>query len=136
MTEGASDYILFGHFYGECIGEQCIEIFKLTNDSLYEDINDEYPNIDKAYDGNFKALDNSLFEQIKGLQAQVPDELLTTNLRVIGQPDAGDWGGIYFEISSKEQNGFWMIDKMQANLPDYLKPFVTEIEKDIDLIEN
>ena len=135
-SEGTSDYIIFGHFYGECIGEQCIEIFKLTDNSLFEDINDQYPNIDKAYEGDFRPLGNSLFEKVKGLLTQIPGELLTTNDRVIGAPDAGDWGGIYFEISSKEQKDFWLIDKMQTNLPDYLKPFVTEIEMDIDIINN
>lgn len=37
------DYIIFGWYYGFCAGEQCIEIFKLTGDGLYEDRNDNYP---------------------------------------------------------------------------------------------
>ena len=36
------DYLIFGHFYGECFGENCIEIFKLEADALYEDDNDVY----------------------------------------------------------------------------------------------
>ena len=32
-----SDYIIFGHFYGKCVGEQCIEIFRLENEKLFED---------------------------------------------------------------------------------------------------
>jgi len=39
------DYLIFGHYYGKCIGEECIEIFKLTKTKLYEDINDNYPSI-------------------------------------------------------------------------------------------
>lgn len=135
-TEHTSDYIAFGHFYGECIGEQCIEIFKMTGNSLYEDLKDQYPNAYSAYEGDFTLLDDSLFEKVKDLRSEVPAELLARNLVVIGQPDAGDWGGIYFEISSAGQRRFWIIDKLQANLPEYLRPFVTEIEMSIDLIEN
>jgi len=135
-TEDTSDYIVFGHFYGECIGEQCIEIFKMTGNSLYEDLSDQYPNANNAYEGDFALLDNSLFEKVKDMTPEVPPELLATNLVVIGQPDAGDWGGIYFEISSNGQRRFWIIDKLQVNLPEYLRPFVTGIETSIDLIEN
>ena len=29
------EFIIFGHIYGFCFGEQCIELFKLTDDALY-----------------------------------------------------------------------------------------------------
>lgn len=51
-----SDYIIFGHFYGECGGETCIEIFRLEKDKLFEDINDNYPNSQNFYDGNYVQL--------------------------------------------------------------------------------
>lgn len=38
-----SGYIIFGHFYGECLGEKGIEIFTLEDDKLFEDSNDRYP---------------------------------------------------------------------------------------------
>ena len=37
-----NEYLIFGHFYGECIGEECVETFKLTDEKLYEDLNDNY----------------------------------------------------------------------------------------------
>jgi hypothetical protein len=46
-----SDYLIFGHFYGECSGERCIEIFKLEKDKLFEDKADQYPNYDAFYEG-------------------------------------------------------------------------------------
>jgi hypothetical protein len=131
-----SDYILFGHFFGECGGEECIEIFKLTDKSLYEDILDWYPVSTKPYDGIYKLCDHSLFEKVKDLKTKMPDDLLKEEAVVIGQPDAGDWGGIYFEISSKGIRHFWLIDEMESNLPEYLVPFVTEIEAKIYLINN
>ena len=47
------EYLIFGHFFGECIGEGCVEIFKLDADKLYEDSNDIYPGQSDFYDGNF-----------------------------------------------------------------------------------
>ena len=51
------------------------------------------------------------------------------------QPDAGDWGGIYFEISEGGETEYWFIDKMRSNIPTYLVPFVEEIEQDIELLK-
>lgn len=131
-----SDYILFGHFYGECTGEKCIEIFKLTNTTLYEDTSDSYPNQSNPYEGTFQRLDQSLFEKVKGLASKVPQELLATDSGVIGQPDAGDWGGLYFEISVQGKKQYWWMDKMKTNLPEYLWAFAADIESSIALIND
>ena len=42
-------FLVFGHFYGECIGEECVEIFKLTTNKLYEDTNDNYSGTDFSF---------------------------------------------------------------------------------------
>ena len=50
----APDYLVFGLYYGECYGgETCIETYKLQNKSLFEDINNTYPNSKQAYQGNY-----------------------------------------------------------------------------------
>ncbi len=128
------DYIVFGHFYGECIGEQCVEIFKLTETDLSEDITDHYPNISGPYIGNFQVLDHALFEAVTVVRPAIPRELLATDAKVIGIPDGGDWGGIYLEISVDGEIQYWLIDKMRSNLPGYIIPLVDQIEKDIELI--
>lgn len=135
-SDATSDYILFGHFYGFCQGEKCVEIFKLTSRALYEDTNDNYPNQRTPYEGNFQKLDQSLFEKVKDLASKVPQELLATDSGVIGQPDAGDWGGLYFEISNQGKKQYWLIDKMKTNLPEYLRPFAADIESSISLIND
>jgi hypothetical protein len=132
----SSDYIIFGHFYGECMGEQCVEIYKLADNSLYEDSKDEYPLSNNAYNGIFQLLDNSLFEKVKDLRNHIPTELLEINSVFIGQPDAGDWGGIYFEIVTSGKKRYWLIDKMESNIPENLRPFVDKIENKIELINN
>ena len=40
--KGINSYLIFGHSYGECRGDLCIEIFKLTNSQLFEDVNDNF----------------------------------------------------------------------------------------------
>lgn len=132
----SSDYIVFGHFYGECVGEKCVEIYRLTSNSLYEDKSDSYPSFDKPYNGDFELLDNSLFERIKDLRDEIPTDLLTINSAVIGQPDAGDWGGIYFEMEVGGEQKYWLIDKMKSNIPKSLRPFIETIENKIQLIND
>ena len=132
--EFATDYIAFGHFYGFCMGEQCVEIYKVTDANLYEDTRDNYPPRDEAYIGDFKPLSDQLFEQVKDLKSKIPSKLLETPSGIIGQPDAGDWGGIYFEVSVEGEKKYWFIDKMRPNIPDYLNPLVDEIESKIELI--
>ena len=126
--------ITFGHFYGECGGEGCVEIYKLTDTALYEDSKDQYPSSLQAYEGDFRPLDNASFEKVKGLANEIPEALLKINDVVIGQPDAGDWGGIYLEINKDGQRRFWLIDKMDANIPENLRPFVANIEEKIAMI--
>ncbi|HET6513035.1 MAG TPA: hypothetical protein VFH43_12645 [Candidatus Kapabacteria bacterium] len=127
-----ADYIVFGHFYGECVGEACVETYKLTDSQLFEDTSDVYPFGDKSYPGRFELLNDSLFHAVKSLGDHIPTELLASPDTVFGMPDGGDWGGIYFERSEKGIVRFWLIDKMRSNNPDYLNPFVDKIEAAID----
>jgi hypothetical protein len=129
----SSSYIVFGHFYGYCVGEKCVEIYKLTSENLYEDTNDVYPQL-KAYSADYQLLDHSLFEKVTSLKGKVPAELLATDSQVFGMPDAGDWGGLYFETTVNGEKKFWLIDKMTSNLPGYLVPFVADIEAAITVI--
>ena len=66
---------------------------------------------------------------------EVPSELTKENEVVIGMPDAGDWGGIYLEIMEGSEKRFWLIDKMEYNLPDYLKPFVAKVNDAIEAVK-
>ena len=66
-------------------GEQCVEIYKITANSLYEDKKDSYPSYNEAYTGDFKLMDNSLFEKVKELGNEIPAELLTTNSTEAGK---------------------------------------------------
>ncbi len=132
----AGDAIIFGHFYGECLGEGCIEIYQLTETVLSEDILDQYPRSDQPYEGNFVMLSEKQFSTAVGLRDRIPGKLLLNGETVIGSPDAGDWGGIYFEIKVGSERRFWLIDQIDDHIPDYLVPFKNEINEVIKSINS
>jgi len=131
-----ADSIIFGHFYGFCAGEQCIEIFKLTDDALYEDISDTYPRWDRYYEGNYIKLSQEKFELVKSLREIIPAQLYSEQDTVFGSPDAADGGGLYFAIKNDEYSRFWIIDQVDNDLPSYLKAFRSHLNESITLINN
>lgn len=132
-------YILFGHFYGECFGEGCIEIYRICENTLYEDSNDIYPSSSNdRYDGDFQTIiDNDIYTSVESLINPIPEGLFLETEKTIGQPDAGDWGGYYLEVKKENETvQFWLIDTMKDNLPAYLRDYTDKIEEAITLINN
>lgn len=127
------DYLIFGHFYGECIGEGCIETFKLTSNALYEDTVDSYAG---SAPFNFEQLENDRFEAVKDLIDFFPSQLISENNDVLGCPDCADGGGIFIEYSKNEIIKSWRIDQSKSNIPTYLHQFVDKVNEKISLINN
>ena len=136
VPEKDIEYILFGHFYGFCLGELCIEIFKLTEDAVYEDSTDIYPSRLEAYRGKFVRLDNEKFELVKSIAESIPKELLNEKDTVIGFPDVTDGGGVYFAINNGTGTRFWLVDQFDQNLPEYLIPLKDLINSSVSLIND
>lgn len=137
QPQSTEDYFMFGRFYGECGGEGCVEIFRIQDHRLYEDTLDLYPDFINPYAGQYKALPDSLYQQVKNLQDDFPPALYDEPDPVIGMPDAGDWGGIYVEIyksGDPEHSGFWLLDQMASNMPEAYNVFVNKINAKIALI--
>lgn len=126
------DFLVFGHFYGECMGEQCVEIFKLTDSKLFEDINDN----DLETDFNFIELVNGEFEQVKDLIDYFPNQLLSENDTTFGCPDCYDQGGLFIQYSESGNVKSWIIDQSQSSVPDYLHDFMDRVNEKINLINN
>lgn len=130
LSMGEQDFLIFGHFNGECFGEGCIETFKLTNKQLFEDTIDDY----RGQSLDFVPLGNEKFEQVKDLIDFFPNQLLYQNKTVFGCPDCADGGGLFIQYS---KNGFiksWRIDQMQRNVPDYLHNFMNKVNDKIRII--
>jgi hypothetical protein len=133
---GQVEYIVFGHFYGECAGEQCIEIFKLNCCHIYEDTNDFYPDQVNQYSASYIELDSKKRDSVSFLLNRVPRSLLDEKKKIIGTPDAGDWGGIYFEIKYQDHPvQYWFIDQMKTNIPTNLHSFVDDINTAIKRLQ-
>ncbi|TGE22851.1 hypothetical protein [Hymenobacter metallicola] len=122
--------LIFGSFYGECIGEQCVDIYKLDTkaNTLAEDTKDQRPGADTAYDGVYTARSQADYALAKDLIPQLPVELLLEKSTVIGSPDATDQGGFYVEVTQNGQRRFWLIDTNTQQLPTYLRPFATALD--------
>lgn len=126
-----SDYLIFGHFYGECSGEGCIEIFKLEQNQLSEDKRDHYPNPTDFYDGDYVKLSQQQFDRTRDLTDYFPADLLNERDRVIGQPDAGDWGGLYIEYNYNGVRKFWLLDQAKRNIPTKYHGFIDKVNEKI-----
>ncbi len=123
-------FLIFGHFYGECFGEGCVETFKLTDSQLLEDTIDDY----SGQQNNFQALDDSLYQQVRDLPDYFPLELLNENEAVIGCPDCADGGGLFIVYSKNGKQQSWRIDQAKGNVPTYLHDFIDQVNARIALI--
>ncbi len=130
-----SDYLIFGHYYGECFQESCVLMYKVEESRLLEDTKQEYPNMQMRYAGNFtEELENSDFQIANDMVDEIPEELFDETETIIGQPDAADQGGLYLEYNYDGELHYWYIDQNKGNLPQYLHDFIDEINNRIFLI--
>jgi len=132
ITLNEQNYLVFGHFYGMCAGEGCVETYKLTNMKLYEDLIDDY----SGQNLEFVELDNETFEHVSDLVDFFPNQLLSESDTVFGCPDCADGGGLYIQYSDNGNLKSWRIDQMQENVPSYLHSFMAHVNEAIVLINN
>ena len=128
-----SDYLIFGHFYGECVGEECVETFMLTDKKLYEDLNDKYSGREQYH---FIELKNGEYAEVKDLVDFFPSELWNENVTTFGCPDCIDQGGLHIEYKKDGVFKTWRIDQSKNDVPAYLHNFMDKINEKIGLINN
>jgi hypothetical protein len=126
------DYIIFGHFAGECFGEECVEIFKLTNTQLLEDTTDNY----SAKSLEFVELPANKFNLVNDLNRSFPSELLSLSDSTFGCPDCVDQGGLIVQYAINNSVKTWRIDRLKNNVPVYLHDFMDKINEKIEFINN
>jgi hypothetical protein len=129
-------YLIFVEYYGECGGNGCVDIYKLEAGAVYEDNKNNYPSMDNPYDGEYLQRTNINIDEIKDLLNEIPGELYDEHDKVLGQPDAGDWGGYYVEVQANGERRHWLIDKQQfTGNRAYLNAFTSAIQAKLDLLE-
>ena len=124
------DYLIFGHFYGQCFGDDCVQTFKLTQTKLFEDSVDDY----SGSTFSFSELPNGKFEEVKGLIDAIPSQLLNAKEYSFGCPDCADQGGIFIQYSQNGKVKGWRIDQSKESIPSYLHEFVDKVNESISLI--
>jgi hypothetical protein len=130
-----NDYIVFGDYYGMCIGSSCVDIYRLEKDRILADTKKQYPSRLTFYQGKYTELSNEKFLAVKDIVDYFPDELLSMKDTTIGQPDAGDWGGFYVEYNYNGKHRFWMLDKMKSNVPESLHAFIDKLNEKLNYLE-
>ena len=132
ITLNEQNYLVFGHFYGMCAGEGCVETYKLTDMKLYEDLIDDY----SGQNLEFVELENETFAQVNDLVDFFPNQLLSEEETVFGCPDCSDGGGLFIQYSDNGNLKSWRIDQFQNNVPSYLHAFIDQVNEAIALINN
>ena len=132
QLQSPPDYLIFGHFYGHCMGEECVEIFKLTDEALFEDGSDSY----LATEFEFSPLGAEAYDVARELKAALPAPLLNSTETTFGCPDCADQGGLYIEISSNGERRSWRIDQDKRMVPGYLHFFMDQVNQVIDSIQH
>jgi len=130
LGELEENHLVFGQFFGFCVGEMCIENYALTSTKLYEDTVDAY----QETNFEFVELNEELFEEVKDLADAFPEKLLQEEEGIIGCPDCGDWGGYLISYVRDGQARTWFVDTQEDSVPEYLNIFTRQIKEKIDLI--
>lgn len=112
-----------------------MEIFRLEQEKLFEDTKDKYPNKNGFYDGTYVQLSQQKFNDTKDLIKYFPSDLLDESNIIIGQPDAGDWGGLYVEYYSDGFRKFWLLDQMKSNVLSKYHYFIDKVNEKIDKLK-
>ena len=124
------NFLIFGHFYGMCKGENCVETFKLTDKGLFEDIIDDR----NGQNMKFIQLENEKFLQVKDLVDFFPSQLLNEKKTTIGCPDCADGGGLFIQYSENGNVKSWRIDQEKDNVPHYLHNLIDKVNEKIKII--
>ena len=129
-------YLIFGHFYGFCFGDQCIQIYKLEGNNLFIDTNKDYPKHNEFYNATFLELGNQYYEPIKDLLDYFPTRILSESDTVFGCPDCADGGGLYIEYKTQDIHRYWIIDQDRRQVPVYLHEFMEQVNNKIEVINH
>jgi hypothetical protein len=131
LTREQADHIIFGRYYGECMGDECVQIFKLTDKNLYKDQINKYPGKGPYV---WKKMTDKTFRIAEDLPDYFPDEF-THAPQTYGCPDCADQGGIVFIISDASITKIWSLDQDRNQIPDAFHRFMERINEVIDQIK-
>ena len=127
----AGDSLTFGHFYGMCVGEECTETYRLTDEKLFEDSKDTYG---CAGPYEFYEMPTEYFEIAASIPSFMPAELLASPDTSFGSPDIADGGGLFVQYKQGDRVQTWTMDIGDKN-PAFLHDFVDLLNEKIKLLQ-
>ena len=128
------DYLVFGNFYGECL-EECVSTFRLEENRLIKDTQAQRIGQSVNFEKNPQVLSQDNFELAQELLTIFPSQLLTESDSTFGCPDCYDQGGLYIEYQQGDEQGVWIIDQTQEDVPAYLHEFMDRVNETIQLLQ-
>ncbi len=122
------EYLVFGFYQSpsNCFNsELCIELYKIEPLGLFEDVNDNNPDANSFYSGNFqRELSSAKYNNIHDMfKDNIPADLLNMQSGTIGTTQT--WSSnFYFEYKSEKIHKHWIFDGTQQSVPSNLIPFM------------
>ena len=101
------DYLIFGTFYGECLGN-CSHFFMIRDGLLFMD--DVEIGIPEEIPFTNDPMSSADYDLAVELQEEFPSDLTDSDKRIYGCPDCHDQGGVYLELNNSEGRFKWRID--------------------------
>lgn len=128
-------YLIFGSYCGECIGADCVAMFKLTDDSVWEDQNNTYPGPVSEDQFDFVQMSAAKFELVKTFSDQFPESILDETVDQFGCPDCHDQCGYYLQWKDNGEVRSWTIDTELQAVPEYMHDFLNELSTNLTLLQ-
>jgi hypothetical protein len=92
-----NDYIVFGTYFGYCVGNDCLTFFRIDSQKVLRYLNANYG----LYDFNQYQYKSLVYkDDLATFYSRIPIEIknLKGQTKIFGSPDSADQGGIYFEL--------------------------------------
>jgi hypothetical protein len=133
-TGNSSDYIIFGRYCGECMGE-CATMYKfdLVNRTLFADHSDSY--WEHHSNGTMKFAttisDSTVIALVEEIGDEIPEEIINAPAgeQRFGCPDCADGCGIFFETGKDKISRKFYIDNQTDKLEGDVKAFAEYLQE-------
>lgn len=115
--------LIFGWFADSSCSGDCSQIYKITNDKIFRDLDIEYPE-DNYFEGNFQEITTVNYQDYSTLISQLPNEIFNEPHGYLDCPEcSNELGGLYLEYEDGETHKTWRI--RNAQFPSYIDSYRT-----------
>ena len=136
VTLSKKDYLMFGRYINNCqSNDTCVEVFKLYENELYEDQNDQYVYGTNFYGGNFIQSTPPQFTIANDIMTFFPTDLIADTNMIFGHPNTSVDGGIYIEYKVNKVRKMWQFDLTIDSIPSNYREFVSKVAGKITLLK-